>query len=708
LRLAARTYRALPLPHHLRHLINLALLGRLYFLTQHVLRALASAPNGALAQALARLADAKQKGAALLPGFARTERPDVSIVIPVFNQAPYTALCLRSIAESGTRRSFEILVVDDASTDATPAMLEGCENLRVLRNPANMGFIRSCNRGAAEARGRLLLFLNNDTWVVPGWLDALADSLEGVENAGLVGSKLVYPDGLLQEAGGIIWNDASGWNYGNRQDPSAPQFNYRRDADYCSGASIMIPKALFQKLGGFDERYLPAYYEDTDLAFSVRASGLRVLYQPASEVIHFEGVTSGRDTKRGVKASQGENRRRFFEKWSDVLAHHRSPGKLPHLEKERNIQRRALIVDIRTPMPDQDSGSLDTFNCIRALQNLGFKVTFIPADDLSSAGRYTSELQKAGVECLYGPAVTSVKAHLQERGQDYDLVLLCRVHNAARHIEDVRRHCQNARIVFNTVDLHFLREQRQAELEGSAALARAAARTKEIELRTMRLADATIVLSSVEHEILRREVPNVSCFVIPLFREIPGRSADFASRRDLLFIGSYHHLPNIDAVRYFAAEIFPLVRQQLPDAMFHILGSNPPAEVLALEGKGIVVAGYVEDLAPYFGRCRLSVAPLRYGSGIKGKIATSLSFGVPCVATRIAVEGMELTNGKETLVAESPEAFANAVVRLYEDENLWASISDKGLEFAEREFSFVAGQERLRGMLADLKVLRKQ
>ena len=706
MRLAARTYRALPMPQHLRHLLNQVLLGKFFFLTRHVLRATAPKPSAGLADALARLAEAQREGSAPLPRFAPAVQPEVSIIIPVFNQAAYTALCLRSIAESGTRRSFEILVVDDASTDGTAKMLAGCENLRVLRSDANAGFIRSCNRGASEARGRLLLFLNNDTWVVPGWLDALADTLDDVENAGLAGSKLIYPDGLLQEAGGILWNDASGWNYGNRQDPERPEFNYRRDVDYCSGASIMVRAGLFRQLGGFDERYVPAYFEDADLAFAVRAAGLRVLYQPLSEVIHFEGMTSGRDLKQGAKAFQVANRQKFFEKWSAVLAGHRKPGESPQFEKERAVRLRALVVDIRTPMPDMDAGSVEAVNYMRLLQDLGFKVTFVPADSFFPAGRYTSALQKIGIECLYVPHVASVKAHLEERGADYDLVILSRARNAARYVDTARRLCPRAKILFYTVDLHYLREERQAELAGSAALARAAARTRALELGTMRKSDATIVLSRAEQEMLSGEVPGVRLFVIPLLREFPGRGAAFGPRRGMLFIGSYEHLPNVDAVRYFAAAIWPLVRRKLPDVEFLVLGSNPPAEVLALEGNGIHVTGYVEDLVPYFNQCRLSVAPLRYGAGIKGKIATSLGFGVPCVATRIAVEGMGMTDGAEVLVADLPEEFAQAIARLHEDERLWLGLSGRGFDFVERSYALDAGRELMRDMLTQLGVLR--
>ena len=185
-----------------------------------------------------------------------------------------------------------------------------------LRNERNSGFVASCNRGAEKARGKYLVFLNNDTLVKPGWLTALLDTFTEEPRAGIVGSKLLYPDGRLQEAGGIIWRDASGWNYGKFDDPGKPEYNYLREVDYCSAAALMVPKALFESVGGFDSRYAPGYYEDTDLAFKVRQAGYRVLYQPLSEVIHYEGATGGTDISTGAKKHQEINRSTFAEVWS--------------------------------------------------------------------------------------------------------------------------------------------------------------------------------------------------------------------------------------------------------------------------------------------------------------------------------------------------------------------------------------------------------
>ncbi|MBL0039463.1 MAG: glycosyltransferase family 2 protein [Xanthomonadales bacterium] len=228
----------------------------------------------------------------------RAASPRASIVIPVYNKWRYTEACLRSLAKETQRSGFEVIVVDDGSSDETWERLQQVEGITAHRNAENLGFVGSCNAGAALARGEYLVFLNNDTQVAPNWLDTLLDTFDQHPRVGTVGSQLVYPDGRLQEAGGIVFSDSSGWNYGRFGDPRDPACNFVREVDYCSGAAIAIPRALFEQRGGFDARYAPAYYEDTDLAFQVREAGLRVLYQPASTVFHFEGVSASTDDDR--------------------------------------------------------------------------------------------------------------------------------------------------------------------------------------------------------------------------------------------------------------------------------------------------------------------------------------------------------------------------------------------------------------------------
>jgi GT2 family glycosyltransferase/glycosyltransferase involved in cell wall biosynthesis len=636
-----------------------------------------------------------------------SERPLVSVIVPVYGKVTYSLHCLRSVQECKSRVPFEVIVIDDCSPDNSVELLEKVRGIRLVRNEQNLGFLRTCNKAAQAARGEYLLFLNNDTQVLPGWLDELYDVFVSTAGVGLVGSKLVFADGSLQEAGGVIWNDASGTNYGRGDDPTGPEYNYLRDVDYCSGASIMVPRALFEQLGGFDLTFAPAYYEDTDLAFAVRQMGLRVIYQPFSRVIHFEGITSGTDLTQGVKSYQVVNQKKFLAKWQSVLATHGTSSDPIALQRDRKAQRRALVMDVVTPMPDRDSGSIDTFNYLRMLQALGFKVVFCP-NDMQNAGRYTEDLQRLGVECLYRPHLTTLRDHLKQHGGEYDLVMLFRVHESVQHINSVRRLCPKAKVIFNTVDLHFVRERRQAEMENSARLLAQAERTKALEYSVMKQSHATIVISDTERALLQKEWPEIKVAAIPYVREVQGRASAFTERRDLVFVGGFLFDPNIDAMNWFLADIWPLVREKLPNVHLLIVGSRLLEETARVwrRNPGVDIVGYVEQISPIFERCRLSIAPLRFGAGIKGKIGTSLSHGVPCVATPLAAEGMGLVDRENIMLGADPTTFAAAIVEAYQNEALWNRLSEKGLALFEEQYSFERGLERLKTLIDGLLLPR--
>ncbi len=251
--------------------------------------------------------------------------PMTSIVIPVFNKVSYTEACLDQLSKTLPHNfKGEIIVVDDASSDETPSVLERFagqdERIKVLRNSKNSGFIKSCNRGAEAASGEILIFLNNDTLPLPGWLPPLLRVLRDKPDAGAVGGKLVYPDGSLQEAGGVLFSDGSACNFGKHDKAaSAGLYSFLREVDYCSGALLATRRALFMEAGGFDTRYEPAYYEDTDYCFGLRQKGHHVYYQPESVIVHFEGASSGTDVNVGVKSYQAVNRTKFVDKWSEEL-----------------------------------------------------------------------------------------------------------------------------------------------------------------------------------------------------------------------------------------------------------------------------------------------------------------------------------------------------------------------------------------------------
>jgi GT2 family glycosyltransferase len=626
-------------------------------------------------------------------------QPRASIVIPVYGQFAHTLACLRALAAHPPRAPVEIIVVDDGSTDATVAALPQVAGLRYHRRATNGGFIAACNDGAALAGGEFLVFLNNDTVPQPGWLDALLDTFDAQPDAGLVGAQLLYPDGRLQEAGGVVFADGSGWNYGRFESPRDPRYGYLRDCDYASGAALAIPRALFAQVGGFDARYAPAYYEDTDLAFAVRAAGRRVLYQPAARVVHDEGATSGTDTGSGAKAYQVRNRERFAAHRSVELTAQPAPGTLPSPAVLHRNQRQVLVIDALTPQPDHDSGSLRLVNLMRLLREEGAHVVFLPANREHS-GRYTEDLQQLGIEAWYAPFARRAPAWLREHGPRFDSILVSRHYVAREFLPLLRQHAPQARIVFDTVDLHYLREQRAAELRGDSTLSRTATRTRALELDVIARSDVTVVVSGAERELLARDAPRATVEVLSNLHQLAGPGQPFAQRRDLVFVGGFRHPPNVDAVRWFAAEVFPRVREHLPEVRFHCIGSHVVPEVEALAAEpGVLVHGHVPDIAPYMDGCRIALAPLRYGAGVKGKVNLSMAHGQPVVATPSAVEGMHLRDGEDVLVAGDAPAFADAVVRLYHDEALWQRLSAGGLANVARHFSLDAARESVRRLL---------
>ncbi|MDI6742745.1 MAG: glycosyltransferase, partial [Smithella sp.] len=616
--------------------------------------------------------------------------PEVSIVVPVHNKIRFTLACLHSIYTQQTKYPYEIIIADDNSSDPTFMIFRnGFPGIKYFRNEENKGFLHNCNAASEKASGRYIVFLNNDAVVCPEWLDELLATLERDSRIGLVGSKLISPEGQLQEAGGIVFEDGSGWNYGRFEDAALPEFNYLRDVDYCSGASIAISAKLWRQLGGFDERFAPAYYEDTDLAFRVREAGYRVVYQPLSEVVHFEGISHGRSESSGIKKYQFINKEKFYARWKKELNTYGAcnPEALP---ADRLVRGRILIIDAVTPMPDRDSGAMDIYQYMKILKSLDFHVTFVP-ENAVYFDEYTRNLQRQGIECLHLPWIKSPQHAIERYAPRADIIMLCRVNVAAPLVDLVKRKAPRARILFDTVDLHFLREERQAELTGSSSLSARAMKTRTLELDVIDKVDATILRSPYELELLKKIKPEARFFHFPITREIPGPAPTaWEDRKDIVFIGGFAHPPNTDAVKYFVRDIWPILRRAGFSHRFVIVGSNVSDEIKSLEADDIIVRGFVKDLSDVFGQCLLSVAPLRYGAGMKGKVVTSLSYGVPCVATKIAAEGSGLVHLENIIVTEEADEMAKMIQDVCSNRQLWERISRSGLAYCENAFSLEA------------------
>jgi len=608
--------------------------------------------------------------------------PLATVVIPAYNHLDMTIRCLRSIADTWfDTLAVQIVVVDDGSHDDTSALIARLPGVDLLRNGANAGFVRGCNRGASIARGRYICFLNNDTIVRPAWLDHLVHTAENDSSIGAAGSKLLYPDGRLQEAGAVIFRDANGWNYGRGDNPADPRYMYMRDVDYCSGAALLVRSELFRAIGGFCEAFAPAYYEDVDLCFALRERGYRVVYQPLSEVVHDEGVSCGTQTTGGIKAYQERNRPIFRERWATALEDHRDSDARNVPDAARRIRNEViLIVDSYVPLHDREAGSHRLMRIIRIMRKLGYTVIFLP-DNFAPIQPYTTELQQLGVEVLHhSENGRSLEASLESVLPLVDIAWICRPEHFAKYEPIIRRNARTA-CIYDTIDLHFVRMRREIELLGGDASVWIAHKEKELALA--RRSDRVVVVTEDERSVLRAEgITHTN--VIPTLHDIEcALPQPFEQRDGLLFIGNYNHTPNQDAVRWLCDDVMPLVWAKLPKLCLTLAGSSPNEEILRRQSERIRITGYVPDAEPYFQRARAFVGALRYGAGIKGKVGQALSHGLPSVLTTIAAEGFGLASERDCLIADSASDFADAIVRLHTDPQLWKRLSEGGLRAVE-------------------------
>ena len=626
--------------------------------------------------------------------FPEVAEPRVSVIIPAHNKVNVTYYGLCALLVAHNKASFEVILVDDASTDETAEIESLVSGIRVIRNAEPQRFIRACNAGVAEARGEYVVLLNNDTEPTVGWLDALIDAFERFDNVGLVGSKLLYPDGTLQDAGGIIWGTGNPWNYGNRANPWDPRFCYARQADYLSGAAMMTTRAIWDHVGGLSSYLEPMYFEDTDFAFKVREAGFTTWFVPSSVVYHFEGMTSGTDTAKGFKRFQEVNRPKFKRRWARDCRHFGREGHLPDLEKDRGIVGRVLFIDYATPREDRDAGSYAARREIELVQSLGYKVTFLP-QNLAHLGSYTDELERSGVEVITAPFALSVAEFLEARASEFDAVYITRYTVAQETVHRIRQLAPQARIILNNADLHFLRELRAALSEKDPSRLAAMRSVREQELEMMKAADVVLSYNEVEHSVIASHTDGQArVMTCPWVVEIPGKVPPLKGRRGLSFLGSFSHHPNREGVTWFCTEVMP--RLDGTGAHLTIYGSAMGEEIKALATDAIDPVGFVEDLADAYDRHRIFVAPLLSGAGIKGKVISAIAHGIPTILSPVAAEGIGLRHGHDCLIAETPQDWADAIIRLSEDDRLWAAMSEAARAYAAERFSFAEGRARMK------------
>lgn len=631
----------------------------------------------------------------------RVKSPEVSVIMPVYNNLAFTITSVLSLLENKSRYAYEVIIADDRSSDLTQEVfsLAGAPIVYV-RQEKNLGFLGNCNAAAQHASGRYVVMLNNDTITLPGWLDELIAPMEKDARIGLTGSKLLNADGTLQEAGGIFWNDGSAWNFGRNSDPRLPEFNYLKDIDYISGASIALPTKLWNELGGFDPIYSPAYCEDSDLAFRVRDSGLRTIYAPHSALVHHEGKSHGRDTSSGVKAYQIANQKKLLDRWRSVLEkEHFANGENVFLARDRSRNRpHILVVDHYVPQWDRDAGSRTVYHFLRMFVEAGFHVSFWP-DNLNEDREYCAMLQQAGVEVIYSAAyVDRFDEFMAANGSYFEYALVNRPHIAPKYYDSIRAHSRCV-ILYYGHDIHYKRLESERLTSEDPRLLEEIEEFRKLELENWRKSDVVLYPSDEERAEVEKAFPGAVARVVPMLGYFPAELGEARANieqfeaRDfyqLLFVGGSHP-PNVDALLWFAKDVMPLIVSERPQTKLNIVGSSRSPEIAALESEAIVIKGRISDdeLARLYATAGVAIIPLRFGGGVKGKTIEALFHAIPLVTTSIGMQGL-YPQAPIAYVADDPESFAKAVISAQTDHKTAKLHVERGASFIEEHYSLEA------------------
>ncbi|MBK7632417.1 MAG: glycosyltransferase, partial [Ignavibacteriales bacterium] len=413
------------------------------------------------------------------------------------------------------------------------------------------------------------------------------------------------------------------------------------------------------------------------------------------------------------------NAEKFKAKWEEELKL-QYPNNLEMIYhfSNRNKGKRILIIDDIPPLPDRASGAKDHYQMLMQMVELGYNVTYVflsgTAYKDASAKEYFYQMKTKGVEFIWfnyeswwsfrnepqvKPILTSLIDSLELKKRGFDLVYLAFWNIAGYFIDLIQKEIPAVPIVVDSVDIHFLREKRRAGLLKDSSLMREAEKIKKSELAVYAKADCVKTVTLQDRTELKKYLKDKAVLVMPGVHDAVNLNIPFEDRRDLLFVGNFNHNPNEDAVKYFIESIFPIIKKQLPEIKFYIVGNNPTEKIKNYAAEDIIVTGWVPEIKPYLAKCRLSIVPLRYGAGYKGKVCETLSHCLPMVATSISVEGMGINHAEHALIADDPETFAQHVIELYNDKVKWENYSKNGQQLIDLQFSSKLLRKRIQYMM---------
>ena len=638
-----------------------------------------------------------------------TEKPSLSVIIPVYGKLDFLARCLHSIQVAKTETTLEIIVVDDCGPESVSNIFSESRNgFKIIENKENLGFTNTCNAGAKVANGKYLCFLNSDTIVTDYWSDNLLNGFNLAKNVGVVGPRLLYEDGSLQESGGIVFSNGDAANIGKNESQDNSWFKYFKDVDYVSGAALTILASDFKKIGGFDKRFTPAYYEDTSLCLDVRHKlNKRVVVNPLASVIHHEGATNGTDESKGFKKFQVINKEKFVKKHKKDLKSYGKSYENLWWDRDKYIKGNVLIIDQCVPTPNEDSGSKDMDNILRGLLNQNFRPHLFALSNRGEIPEAYGYYEK-GVHCIFGKENSSFRDFYKKFNSLYSLIIVSRVNSYEEVDKILKEFSPDSKKIFYTVDLHHVRLESEFNRTKSLEVLKESRSTKYSELQAIADCDKTVVLSDKEKNYLvnKHGIEPGKILVWPLIRSEFETLSSFKKSKDpkdIIFIGGFRHTPNTEAVKLLENEIVPITKDifkknNVPFPGIKIYGSNPNEYINNLKNKDIIYKGFIENEEDAFKNAKISLAPLPFGSGLKGKTLSSLIYRTPVVGSSFAFEGFQMLE-KNTMVQSTLDAqeFAQKIFDTYIstdniDDSSWKDL----LNELEGRFSY-------KSFVADLK-----
>ncbi|MBB03145.1 MAG: glycosyl transferase family 2 [Planctomyces sp.] len=623
--------------------------------------------------------------------FPQFEKPTVSIVLVLFNRAELTYWCLQSCL-ANIRTPFEIVIYDNGSTDQTAALLDRLENVKIIRDPDNVGYVKAVNRGAEASSGEYLLLLNNDTQLTAGSIETAIEDLKANPTIGGVGARLILPSGTLQEAGSIIWSDGSALGYCRGRQIEHYEAMFERPVDYCSAAFMMLRKADFDRFDGFDEGFSPAYYEEVDFCARLAEAGLRQHYNPKIVVLHYEFGSSGSSDK--ALALQKRNRKRFVSRNTDYLARQYCNRTATPLEARTPTPKakRLLFIEDRIPFTDLGSGFPRSNIMLHCMVELGYEVTLFPMANYKIDWAEAYRDLPRSVEIVQGHDCPELHQFLTERRGYYANLIISRPHNMAQLNELLTKDPEllgDTRLVYDAEAVFTMRELERLRLIGVSVSEQKRQQMLDEELHLVERADAVLTVSSGEAELFRAQGKEVH--VLGHAHEIKEELlTPVSTRKGLLFVGAVHDKgsPNAKSLEWLCEDILPAMKQQSGSpADMTIAGMMLDDTQKYCRKHGCEVLGRVDDLSEVYCQARVFVAPTQFAAGIPLKIIEAAAHGVPVVATGILARQLGWNHEEQLLVADTEEEFAACCLRLLQDDQLWESIRAKALEAVARDYS---------------------